>query len=736
MPHMSAGERALHFFGRPLVKIFYRVRALGLEHLPEGGFLLLPNHITWVDALVLQFACPRPIRYIIDQEFYHKPMLRPFMRTVGCIPIDVRHPRSAIRAAAEQIAAGEIVCLFPEGQLTRSGTLLRLRRGYELIAQNANGTVVPVWLDRLWGSIFSFQGGKFFTKWPKEIPYRVSVAFGKPLDPQKADIATIREELLKLGEFCYSQRTSLDRHLAEECVRGLKRRCFNTAVIDGTDHSKLSRAKLLGAAAALSRFLRKEFRDERIAILLPASKGSMVANLAVMLAGKVAVDLNFTIGRAANESCCRRANLRVAISASAFIERVKDFPWPQRVLKLDELMPGLKPQILFWWMMSILCPRPVLARLLQIPRKGGHAEAVLLFTSGSTGEPKGAVLSHRNVVGNVEQFRELLDAKRTDAILGSLPFFHSFGSTVTLWYPLIEGVRVVTYPSPLEVAKNAALIEKYKLTLLLATPTFLRGYLRKAEPQQLRSLRLVITRAGKTSLDLAKAYEERFNQRVFEGYGLTETSPVVSVNLPEPQPTKPGEEVQPSSRLGSVGKMAPGIAAEIREPETDRKLSLHETGMVWFRGVNIFEGYLHDEKRTADVLHDGWLKTGAIGRFDADAFLYIEARLSRSSKIAREMVPHEAVEQKIIELLGFSGKDERVIAIVGVQDEAKGEALIVLAAVDVDLAQLRDKLREAGVPNLWIPKKVCRVDSIPVLASGKLDLKKCQESAIETQPIS
>jgi acyl-[acyl-carrier-protein]-phospholipid O-acyltransferase/long-chain-fatty-acid--[acyl-carrier-protein] ligase len=733
---MSAGERALHFFARPLVKIFYRVHALGLEHLPEGGFLLLPNHITWVDALVLQLACPRPIRYIIDQEFYHKPTLRPFLRTVGCIPIDIRHSRSAIRAATEQLAAGEIVCLFPEGQLTRSGTLLRLRRGYELIAQHANAVVVPVWLDRLWGSIFSFQGGKFFTKWPKEIPYRVTVAFGRPLGANAADIATVREELLKLGEVCYSRRVSLDRHLAEECVRGLKRRRFSTAIIDGIDNSELSRAKLLGAAAALSRFLRKEFSDPRIAIVLPAGKGSMVANLAVTLAGKVAVDLNFTAGRSANESACKHADLRVAIAATQFIERVKDFPWPQRVLKLDELMPRLESRILFWWMMSIFVPTRLLLRLLQVPKRGGHNEAVLLFTSGSSGEPKGVVLSHRNIVGNVSQFRELLDAKREDAILASLPFFHSFGSTVTLWYPLIEGVRIVTYPNPLEVAKNAALIEKYKLTLLLATPTFLRGYLRKTEPEQLRTLRLVITGAEKLPLDLAKAFEDRFKQRVFEGYGLTETSPVVSVNLPDPQPTRPGEQVQPSSRLGSVGKMAPGIAAEIREPETDRKLSLHETGMVWFRGVNIFEGYLRDEKRTADVLRDGWFKTGDIGRFDEDGFLYIEGRLSRFSKIGGEMVPHEAIEQKIIDLLGFSGKDERLVAIVGVQDESKGEALILLAAVDVDLAQLRDKLRDAGLPNLWIPKNVCRVDSIPVLASGKLDLKKCQDRAFETQAVS
>src|SRR5438270_2069495 len=531
MPSMSAGERALHFFAGPLVRSVYRVCALGVEHLPQGGFLLLPNHITWVDAIVLQVACPRPIRYIIDQEFYHKPLLKPFLQLVRCIPIDTRRSRSAIRAAAEKIAEGEIVCLFPEGQLERAGTLLRLRRGYELIAREANAPVVPVWLDQLWGSIFSFRGGRFFRKLPKRISYPVTVAFGEPLEANAADIATVREELLKLGELCYSRRPSLDRHLAEACLCGLKRRRFRTAVIDGIDQSELSRAKLLGAAATLSRFLRKEFPDKRIAIVLPAGKGSMVANLAVALAGKVAVDLNFTAGRSANESACKRAELDVAISATPFIDRVKDFPWPQRVLKLDELMPRLKLRILFWWMMSIFVPTRLLLRILQVPKRGGHDEAVVLFTSGSSGEPKGVVLSHRNIVGNVSQFRELLDARKEHAILASLPFFHSFGSTVTLWYPLIEGFRIVTYPNPLEVAKNAALIEKHKLTLLLATPTFLRGYLRKAEPQQLRTLRLVITGAEKLPLDLAKAFEDRFKQRVFEGYGLTETSQFVSVNF-------------------------------------------------------------------------------------------------------------------------------------------------------------------------------------------------------------
>ena len=731
MRPQSTAERVLYFFGRPLVRCFYRVSALGLENLPAGGFLLVPNHISWVDALVLQLACPRPIRYVIDQEYYHKRILHPILRALGCIPISNRHSHAAVRAAAERIAAGEIVCVFPEGELERRGTLLRLQRGYEVIARHAQAQVVPVWLDQLWGSIFSFQGGKFFRKFPKRIPYPVTVAFGRPLDAKSADIATMREELLKLGEFCFSLRPSLELHLAEECVLDLKRRPFATAVIDGIDHSSLSRAKLLCAASALSRHLRKEFPDERIAIVLPASKGSMMANLAVILANKTPVDLNFTMGRGANESCCRRANLGVAISATPFIERLDDFPWPERVLKLDELMPRMKRQIILWWIVSIVVPARLLLPLLKIPKKGGHAEAVLLFTSGTTGEPKGAVMSHRNVVGNVFQFRQLLDAKKTDAILASLPFFHTFGSTVTLWYPLIEGVRIITYPNPLDAAKCAALIDRYELTFLLLTPTFLRLYLRKAEPEQLRSLRLIITGAEKLPLELATHFEERFRKKVFEGYGLTETAPVVSVNLPDPEPKKSGEHVQPSSRLGSVGRLAPGIAAEIREPETGQKLSLFDPGMLWLRGVNIFEGYLQDQERTAEVLRDDWLKTGDIGRFDEDGFLYIEGRLSRFSKIGGEMVPHEAIEHKIIELLGLSGRDERLIAIVGVQDEAKGEALVLLSAVDINIAELREKLHEAGVPNLWIPKYVQRIETIPVLASGKLDLKRCHECAAE-----
>lgn len=733
VPQPSAAERALYLFARAVLPLVYRVETHGRDNLPSCGFLLLPNHITWVDALLLQIACPRKIRFVIDEQFYHHPVLHPILRLAGAIPITARRAKDAVRIGAEAMRNGEIVCLFPEGQLERRGTLLGLRRGYELFARQAEVPVVPVWLDELWGSIFSYQGGRFFAKWPRRFPYPVRVAFGEPLAPGEADIATLRERLLKLGEFCFSQRAVLREHLARVALRGIKRHPCRSAIVDALDNSTISNSKLLGAAIAFSRQLITRRSEKRIGVLLPPGKGGAVANLAIVLAEKIPVNLNFTAGREAIESAKEQSQITTIISARAMAKRLENFPWTDQVIHLDETLPALKRSILLWWIAAVVLPARVLIFILRIPRRGDDAEAVLLFTSGSSGKPKGVVLTHRNVVANAAQCGALLDLHRDDLLLACLPLFHSFGITVTLWYPLIESVRVLSYPSPLEPAKIAAAIKKHCATIMLATPTFLRAYLRKAEPHQLRTIRLLITGAEKLPRELASKFEERFGKPVFEGYGLTETSPVVSVNLPNPLSTEGGKPAEISHRPGSAGKMAPGMAAEIRDPETDAKLSLHDSGMLWLRGANVFQGYLNDPSRTAEVLHDGWLKTGDVGRFDADGFLYIDGRLARFSKIGGEMVPHETVEQKIVAALELDIDVDRQIAIVGVQDEAKGEALVLLSSVEVDLSQLRAALTAAGVPNLWIPKTVRRVDAIPMLASGKLDLARCKQIAGQQQ---
>ncbi len=725
----SLAERLIRGLGQILAGLLYRVTAHGVENLPAGGVLLLPNHLTWVDAVVLQLACPRPIRFVVFAEIYHLKWLNPIFRAVGALPISSKRAKDSVRLAVEAIQAGEVVCIFPEGELSRSGMLLRLKRGYELIARQADAPVVPVWLDQLWGSIFSFKGGKFFFKWPRQFPYPVTVAFGMPMAPKQADIASVRSQMLELGEFCYQQRPMLRGHLGRACLRGLRKHQFDYAIIDGMDGSHLSRGSLLAAGITLSRYLRREFPGRRVAIVLPPGKAALVANLAVLLADKVPVNLNFTAGRAALEAAIAIAGVEHCLSANAFKKRLSDFPWPARTVMLDEILPGMKSAIVRWRVAVLLAPTWLLAWLADVPAIGDREEAFLLFTSGSSGAPKGVGLTHRNLLGNVAQFALMLEFDRGESVLGSLPFFHSFGATVTVLFPMIEPVTVVTYPNPLEIGKLAGLIEKYRVSLVVTTPTFLRGYMRKAEPKQLASLKLLVTGAEKLPPDLQKSFEAQFGMKVLQGYGLTETSPVVAFNLPDVPMSRPSDTVQPSSRDGSIGKLAPGIAARICDPETEEPLPLHATGMLWLRGVNIFEGYLNDRERSAEVLKDGWFKTGDLARFDEDGFCYIEGRLSRFSKIGGEMVPHETVESRIVETFGLASVGERTCAITAIPDEAKGEALVLLTTREIESGDLRKKLSEAGLPNLWIPKIVKRVETLPVLGTGKLDLQRCKEIA-------
>lgn len=706
-----------------LSRFVYRVKTLGVENLPSSGpVLLVPNHMTYVDAVVLQLACPRPVRFLVFKGIYELKWLNPIFKWVRAIPISGGRAKEAIESAVERLKEGEVVCIFPEGELTRSGTLLKLKKGFELIAHKADCPVVPVWLDRLWGSIFSFKGGKFFKKFPARIPYPCLVAFDPPLSPEKADVALVRERLQILGELAYQERPELRGHLAAACIGGLRKNRGDIAVIDGMDHSSLTRGTLLAAGIALSRYLKREIPSKRLAIVLPASKGAVVANLGALLANKTPVNLNLTAGRAALESAIERGDIDTAISAALVRKRFKEIPWPERTLNLEEIMPSLKPHIIAWRVLVEILPTWFLCWALGIPKIGDRDEAVLLFTSGSSGEPKGVVLSHRNILGNVGQFSSMLTLERSAGILASLPFFHSFGCTVTLWFPVIEGYRAITCASPLDIPKNVELIERYKAVFVCTTPTFLRGYLRKANPEQLKSIRLLVTGAEKLPDELALHFEKTLGVPVLQGYGLTETSPVVSTNLPDPLPSRPNDTIQPSSRLGSVGKLVPGQAVRITDPETDEPISIHETGMLWLKGPNIFEGYLHDPEKTAAVIKDGWFRTGDLGRMDEDGFLYIEGRLSRFSKIGGEMVPHETVESAIGKAMEIDQAGERKIAIGSIPDESKGEALVLLTTIDIDSAELRKQLTGLGIPNLWAPRIISKVDKIPVLATGKLDL--------------
>jgi acyl-[acyl-carrier-protein]-phospholipid O-acyltransferase/long-chain-fatty-acid--[acyl-carrier-protein] ligase len=480
--------------------------------------------------------------------------------------------------------------------------------------------------------------------------------------------------------------------------------------------------------------MRKNVPEKRVGIVLPTSIGAAVANLGVILAGKIPVNLNFTAGRAANESAMARAGIQRLITAPAVVEKIPDFPWIENRIDIAELLKSFpKKTLKRWWLRARLMPLGMLRRKLKIPETGDREEAALLFTSGSSGEPKAVVLTHRNVLSNVAQIGAILGRVHLESILGSLPVFHSFGFTVTLWWPLLGGPRVATFPNPLDAAKLVETIERHKLQLLITTPTFLRAFLRKAKPEQLRSLKMIVTGAEKLPLDLMREFEAKFGIQVSEGYGMTEASPVVACNLFDDPPSKINPDGVLGRRAGSVGRMVPGLTARIRDPDTDAELGIFQSGMLWLRGANVFEGYYKDTDQTTAVLKDGWYRTGDVGRLDEDGFLFIEGRISRFSKIGGEMVPHLTLEKKIVEALDLhpAAGEGPPIAVVGVPDEKKGESLVLLTVNKVDPVALRKKLLEKGLAALWIPKVVVQVPAVPILASGKLDMRECLRLARE-----
>lgn len=538
----------------------------------------------------------------------------------------------------------------------------------------------------------------------------------KTIDPDQT--------LLDNGVADFAKHPELALNLGALAFRQISRHPFRTLIVDlSTGRRPMKGAMLLAIALIMARRWQGRFKCDRVGVVFPAGLGSFITNLALTFLGKVPVNLNFTSGRGALEASIRKAGLQTIITAKPVIDKLQDFPWTTDRLDLVEERRHINKKEVLMRMLAIaaLPPAPLM-KLWKIPQNGGQREAGLLFSSGSTGEPKGIPLTHSNIIGNCLQIHDcgLLNDRQT--MMGCLPTFHSFGFTVTLWYPLYEGVKTVTLPSPLETKRIAEAIEKEQVTVLMGTPTFLRPYFKRATREQLASLQIVVAGAEKTPPGFGERWEQHFGSTYLEGYGLTETSPVVSCNLPAAKVD--GRKLPDRRRKGSVGQLFPGMAARITDPATGEILPLRQQGVIHLRGPNVFHGYLDEPEENSRVLDGPWFRSGDVGRFDADGYLFIEGRVSRFSKIGGEMVPHGSLEQHIVRAFKLEDSEEPLIAVTGITDESKGESLVLLAAVEIDPRLLRERLLAQGVPNLWIPRQVRRVDAIPCLASGKLDLRR------------
>src|SRR5580692_2644905 len=715
-----------------LTHTLYRLDVAGRERVPaRGGALLVPNHVSMADAVLLLAAVDRPVRFLMFKGSYDHPLVKPFAKILGVIPISSdQGPREMIhslRRATQALEDGELVCIFPEGQMTRIGQMMPFRRGMERIIKGVNVPIIPVNLDGVWGSIFSFAGGRFLWKLPRHLPYPVRVTFGAPL-PSTASAQEARQAVQDLGAEAFERRKRHMRPLPRTFLYTARRHPFRFAMADGQT-PKLTFFAVLARTLFLARRLRKTWQgQEMVGILLPPSIPGALVNFAAMLMGKVPVNLNYTASNETLESCARQCNLKTVITARAFLERVHVKP-PAETIFLEDL--GQKPRFgerLGAALRFFLPPRFVESYAgAERETKLGDI-ATIIFSSGSTGEPKGVVLTHYNVAANVEQLNQVFLLHSSDRIMGILPFFHSFGFTGTLCLPAATGIGVVFHPNPLDSRVIGALVNKYAVTMLLATPTFLNAYTRRCEPEQFGSLRFVMAGAEKLPDRISQAFEDRFGLRPLEGYGCTECSPAVTVNTID---FRAASFRQVGAKRGSIGHPLPGMTVKIIDPETLQPLPVNQPGLLLVRGPNVMQGYLNQPEKTAAVLQDGWYNTGDIAMLDEDGFLRVTDRLSRFSKIGGEMVPHIKVEDKLHEL---AKSTEQVFVVTAVPDERKGERLMVLHTFPEDkLKETLELLAKCDLPALWRPRpdQFLHVEKLPYLGTGKLDLRKARELALE-----
>lgn len=509
------------------------------------------------------------------------------------------------------------------------------------------------------------------------------------------------------------------------------RRHWNALAIADSTGQRLTYGRALTAALAFARVLaRRTPGQTHVATLLPASVGGALANIALFLADRIPVNLNFTLGPASIEDAMARAGLRTIVTSRQFLTKAGIEPTPAMVFLEDLRQEVTGPAKIRALALARFAPRSVLARLYGWTDRPPSSLATLIFSSGSTGVPKGVMLSHAAVLANVHSLKQIFPVGPGHCFIGVLPFFHSFGFTGTLWFPLLQGAAIAYHPIPTDAKTIGELAETYRATMLISTPTFCNAYIRRVPPEQFKYLRWAIVGAEKLREPVASEFRERFGLGLLEGYGCTEMAPVVAVNLPDLRDTQ-GCVVLVRTRAGSVGRPIPNVEARVVDRDTGEPLDREREGMLQLRGPNMMTGYLNDPARTADVVREGWYVTGDIARIDPDGFIFITDRVSRFSKIGGEMVPHLRIEDTINSILGSAST-----VVTAVPDRAKGERLVAFyARPDVGPEVVWNGLNTSDLPKLWIPKRenLVPIDAIPTLGTGKIDLQRIRAMAAERQ---
>ena len=735
----KAPESLLRFIVARVFAARYRMKVLGFENLPQsGGMLLLGNHISWVDWALVQIASPRPLNFVIERGYYERWYLKGVLDMFGAIPINSGDSEGSIQRINQLLKEGKAVCLFPEGAISRTGQLSEFKRGYQFAIKDTGAKIVPFYLHGLWGSRFSRSSGFFKDSRQSGFKRDIIVAFGKTM-PADTSPDQLKRRVFDLSFASWQEYSEGLDSIPVAWLKTAKRMGFQMAATDILGEP-LSHHRFITGVFAFCGLIKKKSPEQNIGVLVPASVGGAICNMAVLALGKTAVNLNFTASPEAIQGSVKKAEIKTIYTSKKFIKKLEERGidiiaiLPETTFYyLEDFKQELPKLKMLLTLLSVIVLPSRLLQAIYIKKTKPQDTAAILFSSGSEGTPKGVELSHLNLAANSRQVADTLNTRENDIVMSTLPTFHAFGLLATTLMPLSEGIPIVCHPDPTDVVTIAKGVARNNGTLLFGTSTFLRLYTmnKKVHSLMLKPLRLVIAGAERLNPDTRNAFTMKFNHQILEGYGTTETSPVASVNIPDELDTSYWKP-QMGNKQGSVGMPLPGTSFRIVDPETLEELATGEDGLILIGGPQVMKGYLLDNDKTNEVIVDldnhRWYRSGDKGHLDADGFLIIVDRYSRFAKLGGEMVSLSAVEEKIRTALG--GDADLDLVAVNVPDDKKGEKVILLIANDMPSKELKKRLITAEMNPLMIPSVFINVDSVPKLGSGKTDFASSRKLAL------
>lgn len=734
-------QSMLLLFLKVVVGVKYDLEVQGVKHIPSsGGVLLLGNHVSWIDWAVILMSSPREVKFVMHKPIYDKWYLNWVLKIFKAIPISNASSKSTLQTIAKELDEGNMVVLFPEGGITRNGHLGEFKKGFEKILEltNSDVKVVSFYIRGLWESMFS-RANKKFKKSSKT--NSVTVSFSKPMKKELANVISVKNEVINLSTKSWNEHIRNLGTISETIFDRLKGIGKGFIFADSTG-LELSGNKFLTVSILFKNLLQSRVKGQNVGLLLPSTAAGAFINYAVLMMGKTAVNLNYTAEINSLKAAAQKAELETIVASKKFVEKLKD-----KGIDVDELFENieviyvedLKPLISkvsgLLTLLSVKFIPSFILKLIHLKKIKKDDTVVILFSSGSEGTPKGVELTSDNILGNTQQIAGILNVNENDIIVGSLPIFHAFGITVTTFLPLVEGIKCVAHPDPTDGVGLGKLVSKYKATIMCGTSTFFRLYTKnsKVHPLMFESLRFTVAGAEKLREDVRADFKKKFGKDILEGYGVTETTPVASCNLPNA--LSPSFELQTGCKQGSVGMPIPGTLVKITDPETFEELPVGEEGMILVSGIQVMKGYLKDKEKTREVLKDieghTFYVTGDKGRVDSDGFLTIVDRYSRFAKLGGEMVSLGAIEQKITKLILDDENSEIDFVATSLADEKKGEKVILLISniADEDIEKLKEKMIKTFDNKLMIPSKIHKVNEVPKLGTGKKDFKGAKNLA-------